>query len=85
LFVSHKIPIADNFLSSNTQWVPKYAEFYADSKSAEEIQKNCTNKKFFKKLARNSFLLLLFVGELFSSFCLQIWIQHKILCFLPPL
>jgi len=40
----------NNFLSSNRSiWVSKKAEFYAYSKSEDEIEKKCTDKKLFKK------------------------------------
>ena len=41
---------AENFFSSNSSiWVPKNAEFYADSKSEDKIKIKCTNKKLFLK------------------------------------
>ena len=36
-------------------WVPKNAEFYAFSKSEDEIEKKCTDKVIFKKLAKKQF------------------------------
>ena len=37
------------FFSSRSIWVSKSAEFYAYSKSEDEIEKKCTNKNLFKK------------------------------------
>ena len=45
--------LAQNFLSSNRSiWVSKNAEFYAYSKSEDEIEKKCTDKKLFQKLIK---------------------------------
>ena len=41
---------AENCFSlSRSIWVPKNAEFYAESKSEDKIEKKCTNKKLFLK------------------------------------
>ena len=55
------------FFSSNRSiWLPKNAEFYAYSKSEDEIEKNYTNKKLFKKklakkqFSENNFFLMRF-------------------------
>ena len=44
--ISHKIEQETFFLHI---WVPKNAEFYAYSKSEDEIEKKCTDKKLILK------------------------------------
>ena len=75
------------FFSSNRSiWVPKNAEFYAYSKSEDEIEKKCTNKKLFNKnKQKNCFLIMTFLSRVLFKFCLQIWNQCKILRLLVPI
>jgi len=47
--------LAQNFLSSTRSiWVSKNAKFYAYSKSEDEIEKKCTNKKLFQKFIKKA-------------------------------
>ena len=74
------------FLSSRSIWVPKNAEFYAYSKSEDEIEKKYTNKKLFQKnLQKNSFLIITFLSCVLFQFCLRNWNQCKILRLLIPI
>jgi len=41
--------LKETFFLQVGQWVPKNAKFYADVKSEDRIDKNCTNKKLFLK------------------------------------
>jgi hypothetical protein len=38
-----------SFPSNRYIWLPKKGEFYAPSKSEDEIEKKCTNEMLFKK------------------------------------
>ena len=74
------------FPSNRSIWVPKNAEFYAYSKSEDEIEKKCIDKKLFlKNLEKSSFLIITFLSCAFFQFCLWIWNQRKILRFLVPI
>ena len=72
--------------SNRSKWVPKNAEFYADSKSEEKIVSKCTDEKIFKKnLAKKQFIEYNFFVVCFYNFCLQICNQRKILRFFEPI
>ena len=65
--------------------IPKKAEFYAYSKSEDEIEKKYTNKSYFKKLAKKQFFENNFFVMHFFQFCLRNWNQCKTLRLLVPI
>ena len=72
------------FLSSRSIWVSKNAEFYAYSKSEDEIEKKWTNKSYFKKLAKKLFLRITFLSYVFFNFAFGFGISVKFCIFWYP-